>query len=134
MTGSRWRDGGGEAAARSRHALGRAGEAAAETYLRDRGFTILARNYRCAAGEVDLVAIDAGTLVFVEVKTRAGTACGMPLDAVDQRKQRRLAAVARHFLQQAPRGLRALRFDVVGVLWRAGTPEIEHLTNAFDLG
>ena len=116
------------------HALGRAGEAAAEDYLRQLGYTVIARNYRCRSGEVDLVATDDTTLVFVEVKTRSGKTFGSPLEAVDARKQRRLAAAAQHFLVTQRCGGRLARFDVIGVLWRGGVPELEHVPNAFELG
>ena len=116
------------------HALGRAGEAAAEDYLRQLGYKVIARNYRCRSGEVDLVVTDETTLVFVEVKTRSGMACGSPLEAVDVRKQRRLAAAAQHFLVTQRCGGRSARFDVIGVLWRGGVPELEHVPNAFELG
>jgi putative endonuclease len=115
-------------------ALGRAGEAAAEGYLQQLGYTVIARNYRCYRGEVDLVAIDDTTLVFVEVKTRSGKTCGSPLEAVDVRKQRRLAAAAQHFLVTQRCCDRFARFDVIGVLWRGGVPEIEHVPNAFEVG
>jgi putative endonuclease len=118
-----------------RQALGRAGEAAAETYLRALGYAILARNHRCAGGEVDLVARDGETLVFVEVKTRRSAAYGSPLEAVDGRKQGRLVRAARHFLGTRPGGGRAARFDVVGVVWRgAAAPEIVHVRDAFSAG
>ncbi len=117
--------------------LNREDEAAwrrSEDYLRQLGYTVIARNYRCRSGEVDLVAIDDTTLVFVEVKTRSGKTCGSPLEAVDARKQRRLAAAAQHFLVTQRCGGRLARFDVIGVLWRDGVPDFEHVPNAFELG
>jgi len=116
-----------------RQALGRAGEAVAEDYLRQLGYRVVERNYRCPCGEVDLVAADGTTLVFVEVKTRSGTLCGSPLEAVDVRKQRRIAAAAQHFLVTRFCGGRAARFDVIGVLWKGSVPELEHVQNAFEL-
>lgn len=117
-----------------RQALGRAGEAAAEAYLRRAGYEIVVRNYRCPRGEIDLVATDGTALVFVEVKTRTGGACGTPFEAVDGRKQRRIAAVARQFLAVHRCGGLPVRFDVIAVLWHDGAQEIEHLQNAFELG
>lgn len=95
---------------------------------------MVARNYRCPNGEIDLVLTDDATLVFVEVKTRSGTTYGSPLEAVDIWKQRRLAAVARHFLMNRRCGGLSVRFDVVGVLWRDAVPELEHVPNAFEVG
>jgi putative endonuclease len=124
------------------HALGRAGEAAAEAHLRRRGYTILARNYRCRDGEIDLIAIHGGVLVFAEVKTRRDTSYGLPAEAVDIRKQRRLVATASHFVAESYRTLgsahdgrvRTMRFDVIGVLCCGNGFEIEHIPDAFDLG
>ena len=77
------------------------------------------RNFRCRAGEIDLVAFDGPTLVFVEVRSRRGDRAGTPFESVDGRKQARVTRVARHFL--AARGLidRDVRFDVVGSSIRA---------------
>jgi len=102
-----------------RRQLGIDGERAAERCVRRRGYAILARNYRCRLGEVDLVALDGRTVVFIEVKTRGGTLVGAALDAVDPRKQRQIARVAEHFVLTHRLEDRAVRFDVVGV-WRDG--------------
>lgn len=122
------------ARADQRHALGRAGEAAAQAYLQGLGYQIVARNYRCRGGEIDLVATDGSALVFVEVKTRTGKAYGSALEAVDGRKQRRIAAAAVHFLATHRCAGLPARFDVIAVLPRDGDQEIEHLRNAFELG
>ena len=106
----------------------------AEDYLRQLGYTVVARNYRCRSGEIDLVAADGTTLVFVEVKTRRSTTCGLPLEAVDIWKQRRLAAAARHFLMTRRCGSGSARFDVIGVMWRGSVPDLEHVPNAFEIG
>ena len=71
-------------------------------------------------------------LVFVEVKTRSGTTCGSPLEAVDVWKQRRLAEAAQHFLMTRRCGGRPARFDVIGVIWRGSVPDLEHVPNAFE--
>jgi putative endonuclease len=105
----------------------------AETFLRTRNYTIVARNYRCRAGEIDLVALDGATLVFVEVRSRRGTGAGTPLESVDGRKQARVAQVARHFLAVRGWGERDARFDVVGIRFDADPPAIEHVRGAFEL-
>lgn len=114
--------------------LGQRGEAAAARYLRRRGYRIVARGDRAVLGELDLVAVDGRTLVFVEVKTRESHDAGHPTDAVDADKQRRLSRLAlgylrRHDLLECP-----ARFDVMAVTWPAGarTPRIEHFQNAFE--
>jgi putative endonuclease len=131
-----WRGGAFQArrATRSARELGRAGEAAAEEHLRRLGCTILARNYRCRGGEIDLVVSDGATIVFVEVKTRKSQAYGSPLEAVDPRKQHRLAVAAHHFILSRRCGGHPARFDVIGVGWHAEIPQIEHVRNAFELG
>ena len=99
----------------SRSDVGRRGEETAARLLRSRGYKILARNYRCRHGEIDVVAFEGGEFVFVEVKTRLSEEKGSALEAVTAAKQRKLARVAEQYL--AERGLddRPCRFDVVAV-------------------
>jgi putative endonuclease len=116
-----------------RKTLGTEGERAAEKYLRQLRYTILERNYRSPLGEIDLIALDGETVVFIEVKTRSGEGHGSPLEAVDVRKQRQVGRVAQSFLLRHRLQDRAARFDVVGV-WRDGTRIVcELVRNAFDL-
>jgi len=114
--------------------LGRRGERAAARYLRRLGYRILVHSDRSKPGEIDLVAVDGRTVVFVEVKTRNSDETGHPFEAVDDEKQRRLTRLAlaylkRHHLMEYP-----ARFDVVSVVWPAGRrrPLIEHFPNAFE--
>lgn len=100
----------------------------AERYLRDRGLTILERNWRCPLGEIDLVARDGGVLVVCEVKTRRGTTYGSPIDAVTARKLARLRRLAAAWLQERGGGFSDVRVDVVGVFTPHGAPcQLEHL-------
>lgn len=99
----------------SRSDLGRAGEEKAAQHLRANGLILVARNWRCRLGELDLVALDGPQVVFVEVKTRTGHAYGAPAEAVDGRKQARLARLANAFLQERGWWERPVRFDVVAV-------------------
>lgn len=109
---------------------GAAGEARAAEYLEERGYRILERNYRDRAGEIDIVAMDQGTLAFVEVKYRRSGACGSPFAAVDGRKQRRIIGAARRYMYEKGLGTETdCRFDVVAVTG----DEIELLQNAFML-
>ena len=114
--------------------LGRRGELAAARHLRRRGYKIIARGDRSRWGELDLVAVDAKTIVFVEVKTRDCRESDHPADAVDTAKQRRLTRLAVGFLKRHRLLEYRCRFDVVAVTWpdAARRPVIEHFPNAFD--
>jgi putative endonuclease len=93
---------------------GRQGEDAAARFLSSLGYRIVARNVRLPGGEIDLVAVDAGTLVFVEVKRRQGRSFGSALSAVDAAKRRRLRGLAADYAQiVAPRA--RIRFDIVSI-------------------
>jgi putative endonuclease len=118
----------------ARRELGRRGEAVAEAFLRTHRYTIVARNYRCRAGEIDLVALDGPVLVFVEVRSRRGVGAGTPLESVDHRKQARVTRVARHFLSLRGWHDRDARFDVIGVRFDAEPPGVEHVRGAFEVG
>jgi putative endonuclease len=95
--------------------LGRTGERLAAEELTRQGYSILERNFRCLHGEIDLIAVDGEDLVFVEVKTRRGTAYGLPEEAVTARKQQKLIQVATYYLDQQKCMERAWRIDVVAV-------------------
>ena len=114
--------------------LGQLGEAAARKYLRRRGYKILARGDCVGGGELDLVALDRRTIVFVEVKTRQSHDAGSPAEAVDAEKQRRLTRLALGFLKRYRLLEHPARFDVIAVTWPAGKrrPAIEHFKNAFE--
>jgi putative endonuclease len=112
--------------------LGRRGEALAAEELRARGLEIVERNFRCRAGEIDLIAMDGGTLVFVEVRSRRGAGAGTPLESVDGRKQARVTRVARQYLAARGHGERDVRFDVVGIRFDAEPPLVEHVVGAFE--
>ena len=114
--------------------LGQRGEDAAARYLKRRGYHIVARGARDHCGELDLVAVDRRTVVFVEVKTRKNADAGHPAEAVDAEKQRRLTRAALSYLKRHELAEYPARFDVVAVLWRDGDkrPQIEHFQNAFE--
>lgn len=117
-----------------RAALGRYGEQLAAEHLTAAGMTVLARNWRCAQGELDLVLRERnGTVVFCEVKTRSGTGFGEPEEAVGPRKARKLRGLAcRWLLEHRPPGGAEIRFDVVSVVRRRGcAPQLRHLRGAF---
>ena len=109
--------------------LGGKYEALAAEYLSGQGYTVLEKNYRCRIGEIDLIARDGEYLVFVEVKYRKDTSCGMPEEAVDTRKQRVISRVADYYcMRQACYDSICCRFDVVVIL---GT-RIQLIQNAFE--
>jgi putative endonuclease len=114
--------------------LGRRGEDVAERFLRDQRFEIVARNFRCRAGEIDLVALDGPALVFVEVRSRRGARQGTGLESVTWRKQAQVARVAQYFLAGRGWADREARFDVIGVDFASEPPHIEHVRGAFEVG
>lgn len=110
--------------------LGRAGEDRAAAYLAERGYAILDRNWRCAEGELDIVAARGERVVAVEVKTRSGIAYGHPFSAIDDRKLTRLWRLALAWAAAHPAsvGRRRLSVDAIAIIGRdpaAGT--LEHL-------
>lgn len=117
-----------------RRLFGQEGEATAESYLRRKGYRILAKNLRSSLGELDLVAEDGRVLVFVEVKARRTEEFGGAIHAVHQRKQEKLIRLASQYLARHQMTNRACRFDVVLLQGTdASAPQIEHIQNAFDI-
>ncbi len=114
----------------ARQALGFRGEDLAARALERRGYAILARRYRTRHGEIDIIAEDRGTLVFVEVKARTDDEFGTAAEAVTASKQRRLLRMARLYLATATVN-RPCRFDVVAIMLDQGEPVVEVYTNAF---
>lgn len=111
--------------------LGEEGEGLAARFLEARGYRIVARRWRGAGREIDLIAEKGDVVAFVEVKTRRAP-LAPPALAVDHRKRRQLAAAARVAETRWPG--RAFRFDIVGVVVEEGRIRVEHLTDAFRLG
>lgn len=103
----------------TRQNLGRLGERLASSALEQRGYRILEQNFRCRSGEIDLVAEEGQDLVFIEVKTRRGTACGLPEEAVHSRKARKLQEVASCYLDLHDLSECSWRIDVVAVQFSA---------------
>ncbi|GAB3616832.1 YraN family protein [Okibacterium endophyticum] len=108
--------------------LGRRGEDLAAEYLAGAGYRIITRNWRCADGEIDIVAEDLGTTVFVEVKTRSGLGYGHPFEAVTSVKRARLRRLAIAWCHENDGEFRPIRIDVVAVVMPAHRPPtLEHL-------
>lgn len=116
-----------------RQQLGRTGEEAALQYLDQQGYRILERNFRCRFGEIDLIARDGQTLVFIEVKTRRSRMFGAPALAVTKEKQRRLIKTSQFYLSQKGAAQPVCRFDVVTVQIEGGEPRVEVIKNAFQV-
>ena len=116
-----------------RHLLGQASERLAASHLERLGYGIVARNHRTRFGEIDLIALDGDTLVFVEVKARRGA--GRPWDNLDDRKRRQVRRMAAAYLAEVAERPKAkeLRFDAVGVVVDAGgrLVSLDHLEGAF---
>jgi len=109
---------------------GKDAETRAWHYLQARGLQLLQRNYRSKRGEIDLVMQDTDSLVFVEVRYRRQSQFGSALESVDRRKQARLIACARHYMQAYPQAAsQPCRFDVVSINGSPG--EVEWVRNAF---
>lgn len=117
-----------------RQQFGKTGEGLAARHLRGLGYRILARNYRNALGEIDLIADERGTLVFVEVKARRSARYGSPKHALTLRKRRKISMVALAYLKETGRSGAKARFDVVAVSPAAGGgSRVEVIRNAFEL-
>jgi putative endonuclease len=106
------------------------GEQLAASHLLGQGWTILERNWRCAAGEVDIVALEPGrepTVVFCEVKCRTGLSFGTPLEAITAAKLSKLRELALHWLRAQERAVPSFRIDALGVLLAPSGPQITHV-------
>jgi putative endonuclease len=113
---------------RAKDALGKYGEELAVEHLRGLGLTILARNWRCSTGELDVIARDGSSLVICEVKTRRTAAYGSPLEAVGPRKLRRLRELALRWLDEQEIHVPDIRFDVIGIVQPpSGRPVLQHV-------
>jgi putative endonuclease len=114
--------------------FGMRAETAVARYIKHQGYRILARNYRCSHGEIDLIAIDGNCLVFIEVRSTAGERTERPALSVDRTKQNRLTRLALHYLQSNHLLGRPARLDVIAVSWPANAkvPQIDHYQNAFE--
>ena len=116
--------------------IGQDYEQHAESYLQSQGLSMIEKNYRCRAGEIDLIMRDRSTLVFVEVKARNTSRFGSPVQTVTKAKQKKVIAAAKHYLAQKKIGEKyAVRFDVLGILHQINGVSglnFEWIPNAFD--
>ncbi len=113
---------------RAKDALGKYGEDLAVQYLESQGLVVMARNWRCSLGELDVIAREGSRLVICEVKTRRSDAYGSPFEAVSPRKVRRLRRLAIRWLEEQQVHVPEIRFDVIGIIQPlAGGPTLQHL-------
>ena len=112
--------------------LGKLGEDLAVKEIEHLGYKCVARNYRCPLGEVDLIARDRDTLVFIEIKTRKGRSLHYAKEAVDKKKRRKLSQVALFYMKANDCCDVKSRFDVVAVTLNGGEKEIEVIQDAFE--
>ncbi|MGA8943534.1 MAG: YraN family protein [Thermoactinomyces sp.] len=117
----------------TRKQVGRQGEELAARYLTDNGYEIIDRNWTSRQGELDIIALKDGQLVFVEVRTTQSSRYGYGLESVGYRKQQKLRQLALQYLQENPAYYGSFRFDVISVLWdRQGLKnEVQHIEGAF---
>jgi putative endonuclease len=113
--------------------FGKKSERLAAEYLRRKGYRIIETNYRSPMGEIDIIAKEKGTLVFVEVKARRSSRFGSPKGAVTPAKQRKISMAALDYLKRFGQDDTRARFDVVAIDIKAGKTDIEVVKNAFDL-
>lgn len=113
---------------RAKDALGQSGERVAADFLEEKGIRVIDSNWRCASGEIDLVALDGAELVIVEVKTRRSRRYGDPLEALTRAKLLRLRTLAVLWAREHQHVIGSLRIDAVGVIMdRSEPPHIDHL-------
>lgn len=119
---------------RNERSLGELGERLAAKYLRKKKYKVVDRNVRFDEGEIDIVAVDDQTVVFVEVKTRSSADKGEPWEAVDEQKQKKILATASLYLKREDLLDQKSRFDIVSITWSDPDekPEIQHFENAFE--
>lgn len=113
--------------------LGKFGEELAFRKIKRLGYKKIIRNFRCPLGEVDIIARDGDTLVFLEIKTRKGRSIDYAKEAVNARKKRQISKVALAYMKSENCSDVRARFDVVAISLRRGKPKIEVIKNAFEL-
>lgn len=113
--------------------FGERGENLAVWYLKQNGYKIIEQNYRSRMGEIDIIAKDGKTIVFVEVKSRRSIRYGSPKWAITPKKQRKISMVALYYLKTTQQIDTKARFDVVAITSNQDEPQIEIVENAFEL-
>lgn len=112
--------------------LGKEGERLAGKFLKKQGYNLIRQNYKTPMGEIDIIAQDRGTLVFIEVKTRENFEFGQPFEAVTHTKRQKIARVALSYLKRL-KETPACRFDVLSICYKNGAPEFDLIKDAFEV-
>ncbi|MCL4387012.1 MAG: YraN family protein [Patescibacteria group bacterium] len=112
-----------------KHQFGKIGEEEAEKYLKNLGYKIIGKNFRCKLGEIDLIALDGNFLVFVEVKSRSTSLFGTPAEAINAKKLNSMIKTSQFFIQGHKNLSSDIRFDAVEVFGFMGQFEINHIKN-----
>ena len=112
--------------------LGAKGEGLAVKFLKKKGYKIIEQNYKNPIGEIDIIASEGKSLVFIEVKTRENVEYGLPFEAVSHSKKRKIVKVAMLYLKKFKK-LPPCRFDVISIFYKNGKPELELIKDAFSL-
>ena len=107
--------------------IGKYGEALAENYLKQKGYKILQRNFRCKQGEIDIISVYQKYIIFVEVKTRCNFAFGRPIDAINFSKKQHMYNAAKYYLYLYKKEKTNIRFDAVEVIIKGKEVEINHI-------
>jgi len=116
-----------------RSSLGDRGERTACAFLKENGYEILEKNFKCKIGEIDLIARRKGRLAFIEVKTRTSGQFGAPQEAVDLKKQDKILKLSQWYLKEKKLGQVPVAFDVVAVIWTENQPpQIRLIADAFE--
>lgn len=113
--------------------IGKIGEEAASCLLRKKGYRILSRNYSSRLGEIDIIALDKGTVCFIEVKARRSARFGLPQESVTRHKQRQMSKAALVYLKEKNLLGKSARFDVVSLFYSGENVQAELFQNAFEL-
>lgn len=111
--------------------VGNKGESIAEDYLKRKGYKIIRKNYRCRFGEVDIIARDNDTIVFIEVRTKQNDNFGSPQDSITPAKIEKISKTSLSFIQEKKLTGFSYRFDFIAITFPQGKPNIEHIENAF---
>jgi len=112
--------------------LGEKGEELAVRFLKKQGYKIIKQNYKTRIGEIDIIAMDGNALVFIEVKTRESIEYGLPFEAVNSAKKRKIRNVALLYLKRL-KEIPPCRFDVVSIYYKQDNPEFELIKDAFEV-
>jgi putative endonuclease len=113
--------------------IGQKGENLAADYLQNAGYTVLERNYRCKLGEIDIIARDNDTLVFIEVRSRSSLAFGLPQESINRRKRHQISKVALEYMIRRKLKNIPARFDVVAVSFEGRKEKVDLIKDAFEL-